>query len=212
MSEDMKKEMRQLIMLISSIRSQDQDHWESHIAYSQQVIDFMQEIKADIEKNWDKVNVALEGLDNTIQDAMESILTGINPQAVKETSVYLKEIQDSMQKSMMSMNLEAIMQDLNALASGGVTIKPKARSTTTKKATPITSAKSSPYASTQMPVNSPPSADTADLELDDDYTPEEIEMIKAYQEIYGEGTIPEHLKKKKQKEDPHLLKPSDFFG
>ena len=94
MSEDLKKEMRQLIMLVSSIRSQDQDHWESHVEYSNQVIEFMQDIKTNIESNWEKLQSTIENLDNTIESSMEALLTGINPKGIRETSKYLKEIQD----------------------------------------------------------------------------------------------------------------------
>jgi hypothetical protein len=208
MSEDLKKEMRQLIMLVSSIRSQDTEHWESHVEFSNQVIDFMKKIQENTEANWQKLNTTLLKLDSTIENSMESLLSGINPQGIKETSKYLKEIQDSMEKSMMSMNLESIMQELGGMAGGRIKLSSRARKGK-KSTTQIASNQSSPYSDS----NGEEEGDEEFDELGDEYTPEEQEMIKAYQEIYGPGHIPEHLKKgKKDKDDYHLLKPSDFFG
>ena len=201
-SDDMKKSIRQLVMMVSSIRSQDQDHWESHVEFSNQVITFIKTIQQDMNSNWERVNKSLITLNNTVDESLNSLLSGINPEGIKETSEYLSDIQDTMQKSITSMNLESIMQDLHEITGEGITLsssgkrKKKGKSGSKKKKKGKKSVEE----------------DNEEIDLDEEgYTAEERQMIEAYQEIYGPGHIPEHLKKKKKKE-PNLMKPSDFFG
>ena len=212
MADDIKKEMKQLIMLVSSIRSQDQDHWESHVEFTNQVIDFIKKIQDDMNKNWAKINKNIKKLNGKIENSMDSLLSGINPEGVKETSKYLKEIQGSMQESMTSMNLESIMQDLQSLTGAGIQIS-TGKKKKEKQVESLKSGKSSPYSKKNKGKSRAKAAPASNEGFDaEGYTPEEQEMIKAYQEIYGPGHIPEHLKKKKKKKEPHLMKPSDFFG
>ena len=205
-SDDMNKSIRQLIMMVSSIRSQDQDHWESHVEFSNQVIDFIKKIQANMNSNWERVNKSLITLNKTVEESLNSLLSGINPEGIKETSEYLKEIQDTMQKSITSMNLESIMQDLHEITGEGITISSGGKSKKKK-------GKKGKSGSKKKKGKKGAEEEEEELDLDEEgYTAEERQMIKAYQEIYGPGHIPEHLKKKKKNKDPHLLKPSDFFG
>ncbi|UYP47368.1 hypothetical protein NEF87_003653 [Candidatus Lokiarchaeum ossiferum] len=209
--QDIKKEMRQLIMLVSSIRSQDQDHWESHVEFSNQVIEFIKKIQKDMNNNWDKINNSVLNLNKSIEESLDSLLTGINPDSIKQTSQSLKEIQETMGKTVQAINLDGIMKELQGLSGEGIVLsgsgvsKGKKGKSKKKGATKLDSGSSGPYSADDESIS--------DEALDaDGYTQEEQEMIKAYQEIYGPGQIPAHLKKKKKKKDPHLLKPSDFFG
>ena len=208
MSEEaIKKEIRQLIMLVSSIRSQDQDHWESHVEFSKQVIDFIKKIQSETNHNWKKINKSLIDLNKTVENSLDSLLTGINPESIKETSKFLKEIQSTMGKTVQAMNLDNIMRELQDLSGSGIELSSgtkKKKKKKKKKGKTKLGGKSEPYDS---------SDDEDDGKDKDGYTTEEREMITAYQEIYGEGQIPPHLKKKKKKKkEPHLMKPSDFFG
>ncbi len=204
-SDDMNKSIRQLIMMVSSIRSQDQDHWESHVEFSNQVIDFIKKIEQNMNSNWERVNKSLITLNKSVEESLNSLLSGINPEGIKETSEYLKDIQDTMQKSITSMNLESIMQDLQEITGEGITLTSSGSGKKKKKKGKSGSKKK----------KGKKGAKEADEEIDLDeegYTAEERQMIAAYQEIYGPGHIPEHMKKKKKNKDPHLMKPSDFFG
>ena len=142
-SDDMKKSIRQLVMMVSSIRSQDQDHWESHVEFSNQVITFIKTIQQDMNSNWERVNKSLITLNNTVDESLNSLLSGINPEGIKETSEYLSDIQDTMQKSITSMNLESIMQDLHEITGEGITLsssgkrKKKGKSGSKKKKDPV---------------------------------------------------------------------------
>ena len=204
-SDDMKKSIRQLIMMVSSIRSQDQDHWESHVEFSNQVTDFIRKIEQNMNANWERVNKSLITLNNTVEESLNSLLSGINPEGIKETSEYLSDIQDTMQKSITSMNLESIMQDLQEITGDGITLSSSGSKSKKKKGKKGKSGSKKKKGKAEE--------EEEEIDLDGEgYTAEERQMIKAYQEIYGPGHIPEHLKKKKKNKEPHLMKPSDFFG
>ena len=99
------------------------------------------------------------------------------------------------------MNLESIMQDLHEITGEGITISSgKSKKKKGKKGKKKKKGKKD-------------AEEDDEIDLDEEgYTAEERQMIAAYQEIYGPGHIPEHMKKKKKNKDPHLMKPSDFFG
>ena len=118
--QDIRKEMRQLVMLVSSIRSQDQDHWESHVEFSNQVIDFIKKIQGDMNSNWEKINGSVLTLNKTIEESLDSLLTGINPDSIKQTSQSLKEIQETMGKTVQAINLDSIMKELQGLTGEGI--------------------------------------------------------------------------------------------
>ena len=215
-TDDFKKELRQLLMLISSIRSQDNERYEEHVNFSNEVIGFIKKIQENLNTNWDKIHKSLAFLNNSIEESLDSLLTGINPEGIKETSNTLKEIMNTMSKSMQSMNLENVMRELRGLSGGGVVIQsaPAKSKRSTSTSVSLKSGLSQPYAAAvpasaaqaaaAQPVDSKYEADSDAI---DGLTAEEIE---AYKEAYG-GELPPHLKKQKKK-DRGLLKPSDFFG
>ncbi|MHA1612140.1 MAG: hypothetical protein ACTSVZ_03160 [Promethearchaeota archaeon] len=197
--DELKKEMRQLIMLVSSIRSQDQDHWESHTEFTNEVIDYIRKIEKNMNTNWGRITTSLNTLRHTVEESLDSLLTGIKPDSIKETSKALQEIQNTMGKSIQAINLENIMRELQQLSGGEITLSGGKKKKGKKKK------------SKKSGGGSPKDEEEEEEEDDDDdgLTDEEREQIIG---VYG--YVPEHLKKiqKKQKEDPHLLKPSDFFG
>ena len=212
-TEDLKKEMRQILMLISAIRSQDNERYEAHINFSNEIVEYIKKIQEEMNTNWEKVHKSLEKLNTTIEESLDSLLTGINPEGIKETSKSLQQIMDTMGKSIQSMNLENIMRELRGLTGQGITIAAPAAGSGSKSsgAIPISTKSSSPYGAPAATSAAAPAAAAEEEEDEpiDGLSPEEIE---AYKEAYG-GQLPPHLlKKKKKKKDTHLLKPSDFFG
>ncbi|MHA1776287.1 MAG: hypothetical protein DRO88_07650 [Promethearchaeia archaeon] len=191
MSEDIKKEIRQLIMMVSSIRSQDQDHWESHTEFTNEVIDYIRKIEKNMNEDWGKINNSLNSLRKTVEESLDALLTGIKPDSIIETSKALQDIQNTMGKSIQAINLENIMRELKMLSGGQISLSGGKR----KKGI------SSSYSIEE---------EEEEEEADDGLTKEERDQIIS---VYG--YVPEHLKKKqkkKEKKEPHLLKPSDFFG
>ena len=200
--DELKKEMRQLIMLVSSIRSQDQDHWESHTEFTNEVIDYIRKIEKNMNENWGRITNSLNTLRHTVEDSLDSLLTGIKPDSIKETSKALQEIQNTMGKSIQAINLENIMRELQMLSGGELTLSGGKKQGKSKKNAKISAGISSSYDRSDE-------KEEADDEDDDGLTSEEREQIIS---VYG--NIPDHLRKnpKKKKPEPHLLKPSDFFG
>ena len=174
--------------------------------FSNEVIGFIKKIQEDMNENWEKVHKSLANLNKTIEDSLDSLLTGINPEGIKETSKSLKDIMDTMGKSMQSMNLENIMRELRVMAGGEIALAPAPKGKE-GKAVPLKTGLSTPYGSPSM---HPPIQQQQEMMKQlMGLSPEEI---AAYKEAYG-GELPPHLKKKqKKKKDSHLLKPSDFFG
>src|SRR6056297_1068158 len=120
--EDFKKEIRQILMLISSIRSKDNERYEEHVKFSNEIIDFIKKIQEDMNKNWDKMHSNVSALKKSIDDSLDALLTGINPEGIQETSKSLKEIMNTMSRSMQSMNLENVMRELRVMAGGDINI------------------------------------------------------------------------------------------
>lgn len=225
MSEDIKTELRQLMMLISDIRSKDGERYEEHIKFSNEVMSFIKNIQENINKSWAKIETSLNHLDKSIETSLEGLLTGINPEGLKETSKALKDIMDNMGKSIQALNLENLMIELRGGASGGIKlagVSAAAAPAASKAGAAVPAARGgktittggAPYAAAPAAGKAPATGGggTDLVENPEDYTPEELEEIKAAKEIYG--MVPPHLlkKKKKKKDDTHLLKPSDFFG
>ncbi len=199
---ELKKEMRQLIMLVSSIRSQDQDHWESHTEFTNEVIDYIRKIEKNMNDNWGRITGSLNTLRHTVEDSLDSLLTGIKPDSIKETSKALQDIQNTMGKSIQAINLENIMRELQmlsgeeiSLGSGSGKKKKKKKKKKSKKSSGDSSAEEEEEEESD--------------EDDDGLSDEEREQIVS---VYGH--VPDHLRKipRKKKPEPHLLKPSDFFG
>ena len=179
-------EIRKLVMLISDLRSKDNERYTEHVRFTNEVISFINKISDNMNDNWEKINKTLTKLNQTIEDSLNSLLTGINPEGIKETSSSLKEIMDTMSKSMQSINLENVMRELKALRG----ISPsRAISIEQSGAESISTQFGSPYGSSS-----------------------ETEGNNGEPEIYG--YVPDHMKKKqkkKEKKESHLLKPSDLF-
>ena len=180
-NEDMKSEIRQLVMLMSSIRAKDDSRYEEHVNFNKEIIDFIKKIEENMNSNWVTIQKSLESLDTKIEESLDSLLTGINPDGIRETSKSLKDIMVTMEKSITSMNLENVMRELRGMSGKGVKFSSKG---------------------------------SGSGKEEDEEDEEDAELISSSKEIYG--FVPDHLKDKKKKkkkdDEPHLLKPSDFFG
>jgi hypothetical protein len=137
-------------------------------------------------KHWSTVLESLSELNESISANLDSLLTGINPKGLRETSKSLKEIMDTMNKSVQTMNLEKVMSELKVLKSGGIT-----------------------YIQTQAAPGQQPEEISAGSNLNPP-------GLKAPSGAKAKGKDDEwvdpHEKAKKEEDDQHLLKPSDFFG
>ncbi len=186
MSEEQNADIRKLMMLISDLRAKDNERYEEHVKFMNEVVTFIKKIADQFNENWKKIQTSLHKLNKSIEDSLDTLLTGINPEGIRETSASLKEIMDTMGKSMQGMNLENVMRELRAITGRGNSSAPQvgydSSSSTTES---IGTEFGKPYGSA---------------------TKEEEP------EIYG--FVPEHMKKgkKKKKKDSHLIKPSDLFG
>lgn len=190
MSEEEKEALRKLIMLISDLRAKDEERYEAHVDFMNETIKMIRAIESQMNKHWTTVLDSLNELNDTIKTNLDSLLTGINPKGLRETSQSLKEIMDTMNKSVQSMNLEKVLSELKLLkAGGGYVVQPAAVPTGAKGPEPI-------EASTSMspPGLKPPGGATASGQA------------QAAQEEESEWVDPNEAQKKKQDdEDGHLL-------
>ncbi|MHA1729737.1 MAG: hypothetical protein ACTSWY_13560 [Promethearchaeota archaeon] len=184
MTENTADEIRKLMMLISNLRSKDNERYEEHVSFMNEVISFMKKISDNMNENWKKISSSLSKLNTTIEDSLNLLLTGINPDSLKETSTSLKEIMETMEKSMQSINLENVMRELQLLT-GNIASSGKIIPSIQTDAEAISSEFGSPYATS------------------DSKEPE----------IYGfvPDHMKKKNKKKKKDKELHLLKPSDLF-
>ena len=183
MSEE-KEALRKLIMLISDLRAKDEERYEAHVNFMNETIKMIGAIESQMNKHWSTVLESLEELNESISANLDSLLTGINPKGLRETSKSLKEIMDTMNKSVQTMNLEKVMSELKVLKSGGVTYVPA-------QSVAVGSQPEQISASTGINLKAPGGATKGK---------EDSEWVDP------------HEKAKKEEEDQHLLKPSDFFG
>ncbi len=144
----------------------------------------IQDIAENMNKNWQKIYASLDALNDTIKSSLDTLLTGINPEGIRETSFSLKEIMSTMNKSVQSMNLETVVRELRMMMGGGVQLPPMARG---EQPEMIRAGMGGGGGSTGG------GGEDGD-------------------EIYG--YVPPHMQKKKaeKKEETHLLRPSDLFG
>jgi hypothetical protein len=192
MSEE-KDQLRKLIMIISDLRAKDSERYESHVAFMNETVKMIKAIANQMNEHWQKVQESLTELNKTIETSLNALLTGINPKGLRETSEGLKEIMDTMNKSVQSMNLENVMRELKAITTGEARLSVDLSAPIS--AVPISAGMS--YSQSGPKLKPPPG--TA--------------QTKEEEEIYG--YVPESMKKKKKKdeeEEPHLMKPSDLFG
>jgi hypothetical protein len=187
MSEDNSADIRKLMMLISDLRAKDNERYEEHVKFMNEVVTFIKKIADQFNDNWKKIQASLTKLNKSIEDSLDTLLTGINPEGIRETSASLKEIMDTMGKSMQGMNLENVMRELRAITGKGISnsvqIGFEGSDTKTEN---IGTEFGKPYGSSAEESDEP--------------------------EIYG--FVPEHMKKgkKKDKKESHLIKPSDLFN
>ena len=187
MSEE-KEALRKLIMLISDLRAKDEERYEAHVNFMNETIKMISAIESQMNKHWSTVLESLKELNDNISANLDTLLTGINPKGLRETSKSLKEIMDTMNKSVQSMNLEKVLSELKVLKAGGVTYVP----------------------GVPVAVGQRPEQISADMSL----KPSGLKVPGgATQTASNEPEwVDPHEKAKKEKEDQHLLKPSDFFG
>ena len=187
MSEE-KDAIRKLIMLISDLRAKDEERYEAHVNFMNETIKMITAIESQMNKHWSTVLDSLKELNENINDNLDSLLTGINPKGLRETSKSLQEIMDTMNKSVQSMNLEKVLSELKVL---------KGSATVIAQATPQI-----------IPIGQTPEPITANINL----TPPTGVSTPTTEEKEVYGFVPGKKKKKKEDEDePHLMKPSDLF-
>jgi hypothetical protein len=188
MSEE-KEALRKLIMLISDLRAKDEERYEAHVNFMNETIKMISAIESQMNKHWKTVLESLSELNESISANLDSLLTGINPKGLRETSKSLKEIMDTMNKSVQTMNLEKVLSELKVLKSGGLTyVQPQ-----------------------QVVMAAQPEQISADINL----KPAGLKAPSGTKAPAASGEpewVDPHEKAKKEKEDQHLLKPSDFFG
>ena len=191
MSEE-KDALKQLIMLISDLRAKDEERYSSHVDFMNETVRMIRAIENQMNKHWATVLESLKELNENINNNLDSLLTGINPKGLRETSKSLQEIMDTMNKSVQSMNLEKVLSELKEL----------------KATAPTTIAPSMP-APTPIPVGQQPEPITAGISLNP--PPIGTEPPKEQQEVYGYVPDKKKKKKKEDEDEPHLMKPSDLF-
>ncbi|MHA1671473.1 MAG: hypothetical protein ACTSV5_12970, partial [Promethearchaeota archaeon] len=189
-SEEEKDTLRQLIMLISDLRAKDEERYEAHVNFMNETIKMISAIESQMNKHWSTVLDSLGQLNEDITDNLDSLLTGINPKGLRETSKSLQEIMETMNRSVQSMNLEKVLSELKILKAS-------------------TSNPEMLVASQVIPATQTLEQITPGINLNT--PPPESATTKAQEpEVYG--YVPNKKKKKNKKEDePHLMKPSDLF-
>jgi vesicle coat complex subunit len=194
MSEVEKEALRKLIMLISDLRAKDEERYEAHVNFMNETIKMIRAIESQMNKHWQTVLDTLKDLNDNINANLDSLLTGINPKGLRETSKSLREIMDTMNKSVQSMNLEKVLSELKVLQSGTYKLVPMVQSgDMAERPEPITAGVSLTPPALKAPGASTKSSTTS--EATDWVDPSE-----------------QAKKKKKEEEEPHLLKPSDLWG
>ncbi len=158
-----------------------------------ETIKMISAIESQMNKHWSTVLESLGELNESITANLDSLLTGINPKGLRETSKSLKEIMDTMNKSVQTMNLEKVMSELKFLKSGGITYVPTQAGSVAQQPEQIS-------AGTNLNppgLKRPGGAKAAGSEEEWVDPSDQAEIDK---------------RKKEEEEGQHLLKPSDFFG
>jgi len=184
-----KDAIRKLIMLISDLRAKDEERYEAHVNFMNETIKMITAIESQMNKHWSTVLDSLKELNENINSNLDSLLTGINPKGLRETSKSLQEIMDTMNKSVQSMNLEKVLSELKVL-----------KGSTTVYAQPV---------SQTIPIGQTPETITANINLT---PPTGVSATTTGEpEVYGFVPGKKKKKKKDEEEEPHLMKPSDLF-
>ena len=188
MSEE-KDAIRKLIMLISDLRAKDEERYEAHVNFMNETIKMISAIESQMNKHWSTVLDSLKELNDNINTNLDSLLTGINPKGLRETSKSLQEIMDTMNKSVQSMNLEKVLSELIVLKG----------STSSSVQIPLTQK--------NIPTSPPPEQITANISMP---PPTGMPPLTSKEtEVFG--YVPKKKKKDEEEEEPHLMKPSDLF-
>jgi hypothetical protein len=188
MSEE-KEALRKLIMLISDLRAKDEERYEAHVNFMNETIKMISAIESQMNKHWSTVLESVKELNDSISANLDTLLTGINPKGLRETSTSLKEIMDTMNKSVQTMNLEKVLSELKVLKAGGISFAPVQQVAYTQQPEAISAGTNLNPPGLKAPGGAQAAA-----------SPEE------------EWVDPTEKAKKEKEEDQHLLKPSDFFG
>ncbi|MBY9007956.1 MAG: hypothetical protein KGD63_14540 [Candidatus Lokiarchaeota archaeon] len=188
MSSD-KEGLRKLIMLISELRGTDEERYEAHVDFMNQTIKMISAIESQMNKHWKTVLGSLTELNDNINANLDSLLTGINPKGLRETSKSLREIMDTMNKSVQSMNLEKVLSELKVLK--GVNIQ---------------------YTTQEVAIGQQPEQITTSLNPPGLKAPGSAKASKGESAQWVDPNEAAEKKRKKEEDEPHLLKPSDFFG
>lgn len=189
MSEE-KEELRKLIMVISDLRAKDEERYEAHVSFMNETIKMITAIESQMNKHWSTVLDSLKELNENINNNLDSLLTGINPKGLRETSKSLQEIMDTMNKSVQSMNLEKVLSELKVL-----------KSSTSPAMTASTNIPGT------LPVGQQPEPISAGMSFK---SPSPVvSTTKQESEVYG--YVPQKKKKDEDEDEPHLMKPSDLF-
>ena len=191
MSESEKEALRKLVMIISDLRAKDEERYEAHVNFMNETIKMITAIESQMNKHWETVLDSLKDLNESINANLDSLLTGINPKGLRETSKSLREIMDTMNKSVQSMNLEKVLSELKVLQSGTYAV-PIAVQAVGQQPEAITAG-----AGLSPPGLKPPSGASAS-------SAEATEWV--------DPSDAAAAKKKKEEDEPHLLKPSDLWG
>jgi len=196
MSEVEKESLRKLIMLISDLRAKDEERYESHVNFMNETIKMIRVIESQMNKHWSTVMDSLKRLSDNINENLDSLLTGINPKGLRETSQSLKEIMNTMNKSVQSMNLEKVLSELKVLKAGGPIVLQQG--TVVQGAVPISAGGGLQQAAGPPGLKGPGGATAAATNAD------------------GEAVWVDPTENRKSQDDDddqsRLLKPSDFFG
>jgi len=194
MSEE-KEALRKLIMLISDLRAKDDERYASHVDFMNQTIKMIGVIESQMNKHWNTVMDSLKELNESISANLDSLLTGISPKGLRETSKSLKEIMDTMNKSVQSMNLEKVLTELKGLKGTSIAPIMPQKISVGLQPEPITAGISitPPIATTTS--STPPA-------------PAPAPATEVYGYVPGKK---KDKKKKEEEEEPHLIRPSDLF-
>ncbi|HMF32922.1 MAG TPA: hypothetical protein VKK79_15980 [Candidatus Lokiarchaeia archaeon] len=120
MCAEEQKQIKQLIMLISDLRARDQEKYESHIKFMNEVVNYIKDISKNLNQTWTQIHEKLEDLNRTISQSLETLLQGIKPEDIRETSKSLESIMGTMNRSIQSMNLENVMRELRVLTTANI--------------------------------------------------------------------------------------------
>jgi hypothetical protein len=202
LSEEEKEALRKLIMLISDLRNEDRNRYESHVDFMNETTKMIRAIESQMNKHWNTVLESLNELNESITAHLDSLLTGINPKGLRETSKSLKTIMETMNKSVQSMNLEKVLSELKGLKGGTVTTTAPQQQQQPAEEQPeeISASDSLKPPGLKAPGAGGGSAQATAASSDDGAS----EWVDPNEQAQKE-------REKEEEEDSHLLKPSDFF-